>query len=124
MSFDLSKCEKDSNGHLLCRKKNGKSVRIICTDRNHQVYKLIGLTGCDGHEALESFTTGGRSNASFESSEDLVNLTRKVKRWVNIYPGYVTGGFSALTWETEEEANRRACQNRIACVPIEWEEPS
>lgn len=46
----------------------------------------------------------------------------KVKRegWVNIYPGR---SFCVIQ-STEERANRAAEQSRIACVRIEWEEPT
>ena len=65
-----------------------------------------------------------------DSGDSLKNLTwthPNVKRfgWVNIYSTTVDVGLrgTSVVYPSEELANERADNNRLACARVEWEEP-
>lgn len=125
--FDLNKCERNADGHWICQTRDGCKARIVCANRlgERPLVVLIEEKMSNG-EPIESYASrlaNGKRNEDQTDSSDLINLPRKVKRWVNVYPGHSMGtGGHCLMWETEAEANAHADRNRVACVPIEWEE--
>jgi hypothetical protein len=97
MSFDLSKCEKNAQGHLLCQTKLGWKVRIVATDRKDRYHPLIGLTQlASGEESLDSYTVGGQWRTEAPSDYDLVNIPRtmEITRWLRVTKeGHVCGPY-------------------------------
>ena len=99
--------------------RDGRDVRIICTDFNNPIYPVIGEI--KGAEWPTSFTASGRQDAVCESPIDLFFASKRHEGWVNIYPGPFTG---VVVYKSEEDAKHCANANAkvIATVKIEWEE--
>jgi hypothetical protein len=107
------------------RTRDGESARIICMDRRRDDYPIVALIG--DRDCINTFSANGRTETK-ERGSDLVNITKKVKGWVNIYR-YRSGDFakSCCTDEriygSREEADSAspAYPERIDCAEIEIE---
>ncbi len=93
MGFDIKKCKKDKNRHLLALTKDGKPVRILTTDRRglatgeNRGYPLVGLIDEGNKENITSWTKEGRYS-HFENENDLMNVPESKKKFtvgINIY---------------------------------------
>lgn len=71
--------------------RDGQTVRILCTDRKHPKYPIIGaITRTDGMEVAEYWTTDGCIYASSKNSSlDLIQAPQPrkhaelIKRWAD-----------------------------------------
>lgn len=97
--------------------RDGKSVRIICTDFNNPIYPIIGEI--KGAKWPTSFTESGRQDAVGESPTDLFFVSEKNEGWINIYPDHATG---LAIYKSEKEAKDCANTEVIATIKIEWKE--
>ena len=109
--------------------RDGRSVRIICTDFNNPIYPVIGEI--KGAEWPTSFTASGRQDAVCESPIDLFFASKRHEGWVNIYKagvqretiGYLQTRYAGSSiWPTEEAAKTAADPDPVATIKIEWEE--
>ena len=104
--------------------RDGRNVRIICTDAKGN-FPIIALveTHNDTEVALRLSEDGHFYNDA-EDSRDLFFVTEKQERWVNIYKnkeGYYPGRFFCST--KEEAVNLRCIETEcIATIKVEWEE--
>lgn len=63
-----------------------------------------------------------KCNSIFNFNEYLYRVKKEKKEvWLNIYPSNIPL-INATSHPSEEEANKRAGKNRVACVRVEWEE--
>ena len=112
--------------------RDGKPVRIICTDAIQVFSDKIGnfpvvalVTGDNNREFTYSYREDGLYCEGKEYSCDLFFDTVKFKGWVNVY--MTSDGTYKRTgadiYDTEEEArqNCTACGDYVETVPIEWE---
>lgn len=118
MKFDISKCQKNEQGHYLCQTRDGRKARIICTDARGFISPVIALVDSNtghGHEVLWEFLTNGHACLHGESCNDLINIPAEFEfeRWVNIYEG---GGLGF--YNSKGEADRCSLPDRIACVRV------
>ena len=111
--FDL---EEAKAGKPVCT-RDGRKVRIICFDLKNDEYPIVAAVGNDSSETLFSYTTNGEIADGIKSDKDLMMLSEKKERWVNIYDDMVI-------YESEEEAKIgiATARNYIATTKIEWEE--
>ncbi|RJO72890.1 MAG: hypothetical protein C4523_02650 [Myxococcales bacterium] len=58
MTFDITKCREDENGHLIARTRDGRRVRILCTDAASSE-PIVGLVLGDREESAESWHLNG-----------------------------------------------------------------
>ena len=104
--------------------RDGRNVRIICTDAKGN-FPIIALveTHNDTEVALR-LSEDGYFYSNDEDSRDLFFATEKQERWVNIYKnkeGYYPGRFFCST--KEEAVNLRCIEAEcIATIKVEWEE--
>lgn len=106
--------------------RNGRSVRIICTDMIDGEYPVIALVR-EGHwESLRSYTTDGKCVVGEIISElDLFMASVKRLGWVNLYRD---GGNRIVTGNTVHDSKSEASggsddfTDYLATVPVEWEE--
>ena len=90
---------------------------------------------CYFHEAQEkeTYTIDGRTHdwhigpVLFHAKPEISDPPppkRKMKRqaWLNIYPANSMPPIIICNHETKEQADALANNERIACIPIEWEE--
>lgn len=133
MSFDLSKCERNEHGHYLCQTRGGESARIVCVDLRRETGHclLTVVQHSDGHDdSIRCYTPEGRCGfVNSPSNDDLVNIPRKVKRWVVIVRMKESGSeYTLAVQKTKAEAKEAwerlesTAFDLLACVPVEWEE--
>ena len=101
---------------------NGRSVRIICIDRNDLYYPIVALVKGEYEEDIFSYTKDGKNNDS--CIRNLYFAPEKHEGWVNVYKGgdrnYFTLG--AMIYDRKEDAERCRVEDCVATTKIEWEE--
>ena len=95
--------------------RDGRDVRIICTDFDNPNFPVIGEV--KGSKWPCSFTKKGMYNRYEECDADLFFAPEKHEGWVNIYPDSSIGGI----YTSEEEARNAASPSCISTIKIEWE---
>ena len=104
--------------------KDGKPVRIICTDAKGD-YPVVGLVLLNENmEDVETFNKEGKYIEKQTDERDLFFAPEKKDGWVNLYRN-VCGGVSTDTdvFSTKEHAqSSRKYENYLGTVKIEWEE--
>ena len=119
--FDLKEYKKNPNRKVITRE--GKSVRIVCTDMIGTSYPVLAICRVDPtHECDYSYTINGKHNLGVDSRLDLFFAPEKKSGWINIYDR--TGDAHALgrIYDTKEEALKCASVERVDTIKIEWEE--
>lgn len=101
--------------------RDGKNIRIICTDC-HDDYPIIALLSeKDGSESIFQYTKYGTIFNDQLDGFDLFFATEKNEGYVNVYK--CKSGFSTLgIYSDKEHAEKWAGTNCVATVKIEWEE--
>ena len=104
--------------------REGKNVRILCTDRKLDSAEVIGLAmNNDGTEGLISCSKQGKSFILNDSSFDLFFAPEKHERWVNLYKsGLGDYSLGRDMYISKERAESVASGNCVSTVKIEWEE--
>ena len=120
-AFSLEEYLKDPSRKVVTR--DGRNVRIICTDRVG-IFPIIGLISSDSiadFEEIVWYTKEGVCNTSTENRHDLF-FAEKQEGWMNIYRarGYCYGG--SVIYPTEVAAKASADPDPVATIKIEWEE--
>ena len=95
--------------------RDGRKVRILCTDAHIQDdFEIVGIVYNNSTNQLDYWKSNGSCYASEESIDDLINApeTFEFKRWVNVYEDEV------LYWRSKEAADKAASQGRIACIEV------
>lgn len=111
--------------------RDGRSVRIICTDRKSKNdYPIIALIeGFGGEEDFLCYPRDGKWPSC--KKVDLFFAPVKSEGWVNIYKAGVprntlgcmaTRYVGSSIWPTEEAAKTAADADDIVTIKIEWEE--
>ena len=111
--------------------RDGRNVRIICTDRVAKEYKLVALVMKNDTECMCAYNTNGCVYKNDTHSLDLFFVSERHEGWVNIYKAaapretlgcLVTRYAGSCIWPTEEEAKASADPDPVATIKIEWEE--
>ena len=111
--------------------RDGRDVRIICTDKKGTIYPVVGLVDLGSRELTLHYTQKGENWLSKESDRDLFFASEKHEGWVNIYKAaapreslgcLVTRYVGSSIWPTEEAAKTAADADDIVTIKIEWEE--
>ena len=97
--------------------KDGKSVRIICTDAKG-ICPIVGLVAYENYELVFSATKDGRIDGIF----DFFFAPEKHEGWVNIYKNERDHYFGKFIYPRRADAEAVADSTCIATVKIEWEE--
>ena len=129
--FNLEEYLKNPNKKVVTR--DGRDVRIICTDRvSEKGYPLVVLVMKDGHEFVHTYNMYGQFyTADTNHDLDLFFAPEKHEGWVNIYEAavprqtigsLVTRYVGSSIWPTEETAKKAAVADPVATIKIEWEE--
>lgn len=119
--FDLDKYLKNPNRKVVTR--DGKSVRIICTDMIGTSYPILAVCRVDAtHDCYYSYTLNGKHNLGVDSRLDLFFAPEKRSGWINIYDRTGDAHASRCIYDTEEEALKCASVERVDTIKIEWEE--
>ena len=104
--------------------REGKPVRIICTDAKSEKYQVVALvTKKSGQEVLATFDTSGKYRSGYNSHLDLFFVPEKHEGWVNVYKSESNRSLGAGIWQTEEGAKKwEGATDYVTTVKIEWEE--
>lgn len=121
--FNLQEYLKNPNLKVVTR--DGRSARIICTNRLDENYPVIALVNDEYTEKCYSYTIFGKlySYQNRDCELDLLFTPEKKSGWINVYRG--CGEYNTYVcnriFATKEEAQREK-RDIIATIKIEWEE--
>lgn len=96
--------------------RDGRPVRLLCVDRDGGACglpPLVGLIRVAGGETEETWCPWGGTSDKHNRDNDLIRKPKKIKGWVNIYPGRMSDLACCVAIGGHA---------RIACIPIEFEE--
>ena len=106
--------------------RDGRPVRIICTDRkgsDQPVLALISLSEISNREVVRSFTTDGYYFQEPGAPEDLFFAPEKQEGWVNVYHDLEHNEiYCGKIYASEEDAKCADYAYTVATIKIEWEE--
>lgn len=105
--------------------REGKKVRIICTDAK-SIYPVIGLVdnGICGERFVSCQKNGRESNDILESKADLFFVPTKHTDYINLYRnggGYFLGG-GVYTSEGNAKNIAKGDDQYITTIKVEWED--
>lgn len=122
--FNLDEYLKNPNRKVITR--DGRNVRIVCTNRRGLNVKPIAalITIPNGDEIIITYWENGVATRGYEDNpNDLFFATEKKEGWVNLFKinSTITTG---EVYNTEEEAKSAVINTSIyiSTVKIEWEE--
>ena len=121
--FNLEEYLKNPNKKVITR--DGRSVRIICTNRLDENYPVIALVKNEDYEMCYNYTIFGElyTDKNRDCELDLFFVTEKKEGWINLFKinsAMTTGEI----YNTEEESKSAIAKSLvyISTVKIEWEE--
>ena len=103
--------------------RDGRDVRIICTDFDNPDFPVIGEI--KGYKWPLSFATNGKTIKWRQLSGDLFFAPKKKEGWINLYRTETSSQYvTSNLYNSEEKAIEigRTSENYIATTKIEWEE--
>ena len=105
--------------------RDGKKVRIICTDAK-SIYPVIGLVdnGICGERFISCQKNGRESNDLIESANDLFFAPKKHEGWINIYADINDNSHPGNhIFKSKEEAEEEGEKGSgyVTTIKIEWE---
>ena len=123
--FNLEEYLKDPSRKVVTR--DGRKVRIICTDFDNPDYPVVGEI--KGYKWPLSSATNGEAIKGRRLACDLFFASEKHEGWINIFRGKdnpFTGNIIFASKEEAEESGRHCCgftkDLYITSGKIEWEE--
>ena len=123
--FNLEEYLKNPSRKVITR--DGRKVRIICTDREDSIYPIIALIKDDKRESeiLVSYTKDGIPAEYNEAYYTLFFAPEKHEGWLNIFKGnnfYHAENEIVYNSKEEAELQGKNYMSYIATIKIEWEE--
>ena len=119
--FNLEEYLKNPNREIVTR--DGKKVRIICTDFDNPNYPVIGEI--KGNKWPYSFTTNGLLiKNEVEQPSDLFFAPEKHEGWINIYADINDNSHPGNhIFKSKEEAEEEGEKGSgyVTTIKIEWE---
>ena len=97
--------------------RDGKEVRIICTDFNNKYYPII--IEVKGNNSPISITKNGKYLNSKDSDLDIFFAPEKHEGWINLFKDSDIKYVGYKIFESKEEAEK---VGSTATIKIEWEE--
>ena len=107
--------------------RDGRSAKIICTDRKNLNYPIVALVEnklTEG-ESVVCYTKEGKLFNNVLTDADLVFAPEKKEGWINLYRTETSSQYvTSNLYNSEEKAIEigRTSENYIATTKIEWEE--
>ena len=113
-AFSLEEYLKNPSRKVVTR--DGRNVRIVCTDVKSELYPVLALVDNWGAEICNSYTKEGRFRPGNEAYRDLFFAPEKHEGWVNVYRDF-DDMMCGSVFATEEDAKCNA-KTAIATVKI------
>ena len=104
--------------------RDGRNVRIICTDRVAKEYKLVALVMKNDTECMYAYNTNGCVYKNDTHSLDLFFAPEKHEKWTPVYrerTGQIRFGYAYSTKKEAEEASKYDTRY-VTTAKVEWEE--
>ena len=123
--FSLEKYLANPSRKVVTR--NGRNVRIVCTDMKYKDYPILALEEIpdDNSEYVYAFTKDGNYEIDDLSIHDLFFAPETHEGWINVYR-YSDGGhaYAGAVYDSKEDAEKRKIidENYVTTIKIEWEE--
>ena len=122
--FNFEEYLKNPSKKIVTRE--GKAVRIICTDREDPIYTIVALVK-DNNRELEILVTYTKDGIPAEYNEAYYTLffaPEKKSAWINLYKMNSIISPGPRVYNTKEEAESAAGDKSyyISTIKIEWEE--
>ena len=104
--------------------RDGKNVRIVCTDKKGNDYPVVALIEWEKTEEACDYTKDGCLNDGRTTEYDLFFAPEKREGWVNVYKDGEYVYTREYIYGSKEKAKDIAKENIncVATVKIEWEE--
>ena len=129
--FSLKEYLKDPSRKVVTR--DGKPVRIICTDAVRKTHPIVALVKSGDEDLVQCYMSNGKLYKNAESTVDLFFAPVKCEGWVNIYKStnaVVNKRTGYVIFDTKEEALEVVKSKAQAMyqdeyldtIHIEWEE--
>ena len=122
--FNLEEYLSNSSKKIVTR--DGRKVRIICTDRKGLSYPIVALIEnkpTEGESVLYYTKEGKMSLGNGLSDADLFFASEKHEGWINVYKSGFGWSSGTSIWQTEEEAKKWiGSVGYVTTIKIEWEE--
>ena len=123
--FSLDKYLANTEQKIITR--DGRPVRIICTDIDCELGPIIGtIKNSEGKDDVLIFTKDGKGGDSFPWLDLFFAPSTPIKHdgWINLFKkdyGIVKGG---IVYNSEAEAKKIAAgdEDYVTTIKIEWEE--
>ena len=119
--FNLNEYLKDLSQKVVT--KDGREVRIICTNAKNE-FPIIALITNDDKEVLMDYNNNGKVSPDEMTDLDLFFAPIKREGWVNIFKDeelpFINGDIYKSEKEAKEEAEGEP--DYITSIKIEWEE--
>lgn len=120
--FNLEEYLKNPERKVVTR--DGRNVRIICTDKRGTNFPIVALVECKDKEETCYYTKRGYWNSSEVVSKiDLFFAPEKHEGWINIYADINDNSYPGNhIFKSKEEALEAADNyNYVSTIKIEWE---
>lgn len=122
--FSLEKYLANPSRKVVTR--DGRPVRIICTDMKSYNEKIVGLIPSDtGIESIVTWTQQGKQYLNMDTPNDLFFAPEKHEGWINVYRNSDSGHvYTGAAYDSKEDAEKRkeSGENYVTTIKIEWEE--
>lgn len=120
--FNLEEYLKRPSKKVVTR--DGRNVRIVCTDKKGACPIVALVTRDDGvAEETVTYTKNGKFFKDTSYNCDLFFAPEKHEGWVNVHRSLgLVDLWCRCIFDSEEEARRNADETAVATVKIEWEE--
>ena len=122
--FSLEKYLANPSRKVVTR--DGRRVRIICTDRrdlNFPIVTLIERKLGEG-EVIYAYTKDGKYYTACSDILDLFFAPEKHEGWINVYRNNDSHTYAGAVYDSKEDAEKRkeSGENYVTTIKIEWEE--
>lgn len=119
--FNLEEYLENPDRRIITR--DGRNVRIVCTDRKSYTFPIVVLIEGCYQENICAYTKDGLYSHSMECPCDLFFAPIKKEGWVNMYKTRSGATQIGQIYSSKEEAEMgRKDANYISTAKIEWEE--
>ena len=119
--FNLEEYLNNTSRKIVTR--DGRDVRIICTDFNNPDFPVIGEI--KDYKWPLSFTINGETIKGRQLSNDLFFVSKKKERWINLYYDKIRNKvYFGKVFKIKEKAKKmgKSQNNYVITIPIEWED--
>ena len=120
--FNLKEYLKNPNRKVVTR--DGRNVKIICTNFDSEKYPIIGEIKGYGYPAIYD-EEGYAPCSDYDNSTDLFFAPEKHEGWINLYRNedgisWISPNYFTSKKEAEKEGKTHTCS--VTTIKIEWEE--